>query len=59
MADCIKRCFDCAYCSTYVYRQGDCCDLDEHCIENVFTESCEEFIMADEETDEFGNEHEV
>ncbi len=43
----MKRCYDCAYCSTYVYKFGDCCDIDNHTIIDVFNDYCGKFEEAD------------
>ncbi len=43
----MKRCFDCAYCSTLVHIPGDICDLDEHYISDVYNESCEKFVEVE------------
>lgn len=43
-----KRRFDCAYFSTFALIPGDMCDLDEHYIDDVYTECCDKFVEVDD-----------
>ena len=43
-----KVCFSCANCSEHYPSMKDSCDIDEHEIKDVFTETCGEFIKADD-----------
>ncbi len=41
----MKRCFDCVFCSSFVsYPFVDICDIDNHTINDVYADVCEEFI---------------
>ena len=46
--DSLKVCFSCANCSEHYPSMKDRCDIDEHEIKDVFAETCEEFIKADD-----------
>ena len=43
-----KVCFSCANCSEHYPSMKDSCDIDEHEIKDVFVETCEKFIKADD-----------
>ena len=45
----MNRCFDCAYCSIYSLSMVEVCDIDEHRIEDVYHECCDNFVMAEED----------
>lgn len=43
------RCFDCVFCSEHYPSMKDVCDVDEHIILDVYSESCDEFSECEEE----------
>lgn len=49
----ITRCFDCVYCSEAYPNFQIVCDLDNHCIKDVYHSSCDEFVRAEVEGEEY------
>lgn len=41
-------CFNCANCSTFYLRNVDVCDIDNHPIGDVYSESCGKFWPTDD-----------
>ncbi len=47
----MKRCFDCVFCSSFVsYPFADVCDIDNHIINDVYADVCEEFIDSSDDS---------
>ncbi len=44
-----RVCFNCAYCSELYPSFKDVCDLDDHIINDVFKETCNNFLESEDE----------